>query len=252
MATLVAENLTYSYNKRSNLVLNKVSVEIKPGTLTALVGPNGAGKSTLLRLLQGQKTPDKGEIKIDGENLNRNRSLVALMPQRSSMNWNFPITVEKLVSLGQIKYSKSRSNNPFQIKALLANPNAWINKCCELEATMQRVGIANLANRRLDSLSGGQQQRALLAKTLMSPAKIFLLDEPCAALDPPAKYDFLKTVRTLADGGLSLLVSSHDWGESLNNYDQVIILDKSVLAVGSPDLIKDKLDVINLSSVKGK
>ena len=249
MATLVAENLTYSYTKKSKPALNKVSVEIKPGTLTALVGPNGAGKSTLLKILQGQNAPDKGEIKIDGENLNRSRSLIALMPQRSSMNWKFPITVEKLVSLGQIKYSKSRSNTPFQIKALLANPNAWINKCCELEATMQRVGIANLANRRLDSLSGGQQQRALLAKTLMSPAKIFLLDEPCAALDPPAKEDFLKIVRQLADVGLSLVVSSHDWGESLNNYDQVIVLDKTVLAVGRPDSIKDKLNDFNISAL---
>ena len=247
MATLVAENLTFAYTN-NKAALNNVSIEIKPGTLTALVGPNGAGKSTLLRILQGQNTPDKGEIKIDGENLYRSRTLVALMPQRSSMNWKFPITVEKLVSLGQIKYSKSRSNTPFQIKALLANPNAWINKCCELEATMQRVGIEKLANRRLDSLSGGQQQRALLAKTLMSPAKIFLLDEPCAALDPPAKDDFLKIVRQLADAGLSLLVSSHDWGNSLNNYDKVIVLDKSVLAVGSPDSIKDQLEAINISS----
>ena len=128
MATLVAENLTFAYTKKSKPVLNKVSVEIKPGTLTALVGPNGAGKSTLLRILQGQNTPDKGEIKIDGENLYRSRALVALMPQRSSMNWKFPISVEKLISLGQIKYSKSRSNNPFQIKTLLAYPNSWINK----------------------------------------------------------------------------------------------------------------------------
>ena len=78
MATLVAENLTFAYAKKSKPVLNKVSVEIKPGTLTALVGPNGAGKSTLLRILQGQNTPDKGEIKIDGENLYRSRALVAL------------------------------------------------------------------------------------------------------------------------------------------------------------------------------
>ena len=79
---------------------------------------------------------------------------------------------------------------------------------------------------------------------------IFLHDEPCAALDPPAKEDFLKIVRQLADAGLSLLVSSLDWGESLNNYDQVIVLDKSVLAVGSPDQIKDKLDAIYISSIK--
>ena len=98
---------------------------------------------------------------------------------------------------------------------------------------MQRVGISNLAKRRLDSLSGGQQQRALLAKTLMSPANIFLLDEPCAALDPPAKVDFLKIIRQLADAGFSLIVSSHDWGSSLNTYDKVIVLDKTILAEGS-------------------
>ena len=83
----------------------------------------------------------------------------------------------------------------------------------------------------------------------MSPAKIFLLDEPCAALDPPAKDDFLKIVRQLADIGLSLVVSSHDWGEALNNYDQVIVLDKTVLAVGRPDSIKDKLNDINISAI---
>ena len=84
----------------------------------------------------------------------------------------------------------------------------------------------------------------------MSPAKIFLLDEPCAALDPPAKEDFLKIVRQLADAGLSLMVSSHDWGTSLKSYDQVIVLDKAVLASGTPDSIKDKLEDINISSIE--
>jgi len=250
MATLIAENLSYSYSKNSNPALSKVSVKIQPGSLTALVGPNGAGKSTLLKILQGECVPDNGQITIDGEKLFRQRSQVALMPQRSAMNWKFPITVEKLVSLGQIKYLKSNRKSPFQIKALLSKPKSWINKCCELEATMQRVGIANIAKRRLDSLSGGQQQRALLAKTLMSPAEIYLLDEPCAALDPPAKEDFLKIVRQLADAGLSLMVSSHDWGTSLNSYDQVIVLDKTVLASGSPDSIKHKLEDINISSIE--
>ena len=251
MATLVAENLTFAYAKKSKPVLNKVSVEIKPGTLTALVGPNGAGKSTLLRLLQGQNLPNKGEITIDDQKLNRVRSKIALMPQRSSMNWKFPITVEKLVSLGKIKNTNSNTKSPFQIKALLSTPNEWVNKCCELEATMQRVGIASLAKRRLDSLSGGQQQRALLAKTLMSPAKILLLDEPCSALDPPAKEDFLKIIRQLADAGLSLLVSSHDWGSSLNSYDKVIVLDKTILASGTPKEVQDKLHDINISYLNG-
>ncbi len=110
---------------------------------------------------------------------------------------------------------------------------------------MQRVGISDLAQRRLDSLSGGQQQRALLAKTLMTPAQIFLLDEPCSALDPPAREQFLIIIRQLADAGLTLFVSSHDWGKSLNAYDKVIALDKTILASGRPQEVQSKVDSIN-------
>ncbi len=225
MANLVAENLSYSYLAEGQVALDKVSVEIIAGTMTALVGPNGAGKSTLLSLLKGHHKPDKGEITIDGNPLRNSRSQVALMPQRGRLNWNFPITVEGLVSLGRVKYAKST--------------------CCELEAALQRVGISALAKRRLDSLSGGQQQRALLAKTLMTPAKIFLLDEPCAALDPPAREDFLLLMRQLADAGASVFISSHDWGTSLNAYDKVVALDKTVLASGTPEVVKEKLDSIS-------
>ena len=222
MASLIAENLTYSYSRQSQLVLDEVSVELKPGTLTALVGPNGAGKSTLLGLLKGRNKPDKGEITIDSHPLLDSRSQISLMPQRGKLNWNFPITVEGLVALGRVNHSRST--------------------CCEVEAALQRVGISDLGKRRLDSLSGGQQQRALLAKTLMTPAKILLLDEPCSALDPPAREDFLLIIRQLAEAGLSLFVSSHDWGTSLNAYDKVVALDKHVLASGTPEVVKEKLD----------
>ncbi len=225
MINLIAENLKYFYSEHSQPVLDDVSINLQEGSLTALVGPNGAGKSTLLRLLKGQKKPAKGHISINGIPLINTRSQVSLMPQRSSINWNFPITVEGLVSLGRANHKKST--------------------CCELEAAMQRVGISKLAKRRLDSLSGGQQQRALLAKTLMTPAKIFLLDEPCSALDPPAREYFLLIMRQLADAGLSVFVSSHDWGESLNAYDKVIALNKTVLASGTPEVVKEKLDSIS-------
>ena len=244
MADLIAKDLTFKYSKQIGSVLKNVSVEIKPGTITALIGPNGAGKSTLLKLLQGQNKPNQGEILIDGNSLKNSRSLVALMPQRSSMNWQFPITVEKLVSLGQIENSKSSPNIIFSLKSLIAPKKNKGNKCCELEATMQRVGISRLAKRRLDSLSGGQQQRALLAKTLMSPAKIFLLDEPCSALDPPARDEFLKIIRQIADAGMAVFISSHDWGSSLNAYDKVVVLDKTVIAIGTPKEVQNKLDDI--------
>ena len=225
MPGLTAQNLTYSYSSKIKPALSKVSLCLDPGTVTALVGPNGAGKSTLLSLLQGSSKPDQGEITVDGKPLIDNRSQVALMPQRGKLNWNFPITVEGLVSLGRVNHSKST--------------------CCELEAALQRVGISHLAKRRLDALSGGQQQRALLAKTLMNPAKIFLLDEPCSAFDPPAKEDFLLIIRQLADSGFTVFVSSHDWGTSLNAYDKVVALDKIILASGSPQEVQEKLSSIN-------
>ena len=225
MSSLIAENVKYSYSTNVKPALSKVSLKLEPGTLTALVGPNGAGKSTLLSLLQGNSKPDKGEITVGGKPLINNRSQVALMPQRGKLNWNFPITVQGLVSLGRVNHSKST--------------------CCELEAALQRVGISHLAKRRLDALSGGQQQRALLAKTLMNPAKIFLLDEPCSAFDPPAKEDFLLIIRQLADSGFTVFVSSHDWGTSLNAYDKVVALDKIILASGSPQEVQEKLSSIN-------
>ena len=106
MTTLIANNLTYSYSKESQSVLTNVSIRLNPGTLTALVGPNGAGKSTLLRLLQGQRKPNSGQINVDGRPLAVTRDQVALMPQRGLLNWSFPITVEGLVALGRVKYTR--------------------------------------------------------------------------------------------------------------------------------------------------
>ena len=223
MTNLIAKSLSFSYGKES--VLKDISLELKTGTLTALVGPNGAGKSTLLRLLQGQIIPHEGKIFLDEHPLGANRSQVALMPQRSSINWNFPITTEGLVSLGQV--------------------NAANQSCCKTEASLQRVGLAALAKKRLDSLSGGQQQRALLAKTLAQNASVFLLDEPCAALDPPSREQFLSIIRQLAEAGLTIFVSSHDWGQALNAYDKVITLDRTVLAFGTPEEVRSKLQSIS-------
>jgi zinc/manganese transport system ATP-binding protein len=113
--------------------------------------------------------------------------------------------------------------------------------CCDVEAALQRVGLAGLAQRRLDQLSGGQQQRALLARTLVQPAQVLLLDEPCAAIDPPARTALLQVMGQLRDAGLTLLVSSHDWGHDLDAYDRVLVLDRQLLADGSPQQVRRAL-----------
>ena len=110
--------------------------------------------------------------------------------------------------------------------------------CCDREAALQRVGLETLANRRLDALSGGQQQRALLARTLVQPSRVLLLDEPCASIDPPSREQLIALMRQLADAGQTLLVSNHDWGSALDFYDRVIVLDGRVLADGPPQQVR--------------
>ena len=207
----------------SDLAIEAVSFELQRGSLTALVGPNGAGKSTLLQAIAGQLPLECGSIELDGQPLTLPlaRRQLALMPQRGEIAWSFPITVRELVGLGRL---------------VAARPG-----CCDVEAALQRVGLAGLAKRRLDQLSGGQQQRALLARTLVQPAQVLLLDEPCAAIDPPARTALLQVMGQLRDAGLTLLVSSHDWGHDLDAYDRVLVLDRRLLADGTPQQVRQAL-----------
>jgi zinc/manganese transport system ATP-binding protein len=207
----------------SDLAIEAMSFELQSGSLTALVGPNGAGKSTLLQAIAGQLPLESGFIKLDGQPLTLPlaRRQLALMPQRGEIAWGFPITVRELVGLGRL---------------VAARPG-----CCDVEAALQRVGLAGLAQRRLDQLSGGQQQRALLARTLVQPAQVLLLDEPCAAIDPPARTALLQVMGQLRDAGLTLLVSSHDWGHDLDAYDRVLVLDRRLLADGTPQQVRRAL-----------
>jgi zinc/manganese transport system ATP-binding protein len=218
-ASLAAQGVTIAYGNRN--VLEDVTLTLHAGTLTALIGANGAGKSTLLHLLQGQLKPSSGVITCDGVPINRCRDRVVLMPQRGRIDWSFPITVHQFVDLGSI----NRSSQP----------------CCNRDAALQRVGLLELSARRLDALSGGQQQRALLARTLVQASDVMLLDEPCAAIDPPSREQLLRQMRQLADSGLTLLVSSHDWGPALDHYDRVIVLDGRVLADGPPEQVRREL-----------
>ena len=219
VAPLVAQGLSVSYGNR--VVVDDVSLTLEAGTLTALVGANGAGKSTLLHLLQGRLTPSAGNVACDGMPIQSCRERVVLMPQRGRIDWAFPITVREFVALGEIG---QRSFG-----------------CCDREAALQRVGLETLANRRLDALSGGQQQRALLARTLVQPSRVLLLDEPCAAIDPPSREQLLLLMRQLADSGQTLLVSNHDWGSALDLFDRVIVLDARVVADGPPEQVRRTL-----------
>lgn len=205
---LSARHLSFGFGDQK--VIDQVSFDLEPGSLTALVGPNGAGKSTLLHLLQGRLQPTSGSVVSDGS--------IALMPQRAAIDWTFPISVNQMVDLGRPAGSKGSTTS-------------WLDQ----------VGLEDLGARRLNQLSGGQQQRALLARTLAQNADILLLDEPCSAIDPPTREQLLALTRARAEAGQTLLISSHDWGRALDAYDRVIVLDRTMLAMGTPDEVRQKL-----------
>ena len=102
--------------------------------------------------------------------------------------------------------------------------------------------MGEMRGRRLNQLSGGQQQRVLLARALMQQSDVLLLDEPCSAIDPPSREHLLGVMRQQASSGQTLLVSSHDWGSALDSYDHVVVLDRRVLAAGSPAEVRDQLN----------
>jgi zinc/manganese transport system ATP-binding protein len=220
---LQVQGVSYRYpGKASPAVLADVSFSLGPGSLTALLGPNGAGKSTLLNLLLGQLTPSQGRLLWNGQVMAPQRPRLALVPQRSSIQWQMPITVRNLVALGTLAAPA--------VEPLLDIPEA-----------LQSMGLASLADTRLSQLSGGQQQRALLARALVQKADLLLLDEPFTYLDPPTRQQLLAVLRQQAAQGRIVLVSSHDWGDSLQGYDRALLLDTTLRADDRPARVLERL-----------
>lgn len=209
---LTASQLSFGYGQ--NLAINSVSFQLEPGTLTALVGPNGAGKSTLLHLLQGRLACCDGCVMCKGS--------IALMPQKAAIDWSFPITVEQMVKLGKTSRRKSKEGR-------------------SVEQLLDLVGMAGMGSRRLNQLSGGQQQRVLLARALIQESDILLLDEPYSAIDPPTRAHLLDVMRQQAETGQTLLVSSHDWGKALDSYDRVLVIDRHLVANGTPTQVRNTI-----------
>ena len=209
---LQAEQLSYGYGDQP--AINGISFELNNGTLTALVGPNGAGKSTLLHLLQGRLRQKSGAVQCNGS--------IALMPQKAAIDWSFPITVEQMVKLGKPSHQTSKPDQ-------------------SIDTLLEQVGMSGMGARRLNQLSGGQQQRVLLARALMQNTSVLLLDEPCSAIDPPTRAHLLQVMRQQADRGQTLLVSSHDWGQALNTYDRVLVINKHLVADGTPSEVRSTI-----------
>lgn len=204
-------------------VLEDISVHIHRGQFVALVGPSGAGKTTLLKLILGTLQPTHGKIYSRGELLqNGHTPRVGYVPQLETVDWNFPITVEQAVWMGQI-----------------GNKNIWPwmnpEERKQVQAVLERLGIANLAQRHIRDLSGGQQQRVFLARALISKPDLLVLDEPTVGLDIQTAEMILVLLAELNRQGVTLLMTTHDLNAAAAHLPWVICLNQKVIAQGAPE-----------------
>lgn len=222
MSLLQLRDVSYRF-PAAPAVLEGVSTEANAGQLIAVAGPNGAGKSTLLDLIAGLKTPFAGMCLIDGHNAHRLRRdelcrLVAHVPQQVPAA--IPYTVEDVVLTGRIPYGRGLYENEDDREAM--------------EQAIARMRLERFRLRRFESLSGGERQRVLLAAALCQQAKVLLLDEPSAHLDPENQAQLWELLRELRDLGHLVLVVTHHLALAAQNTDRVWLLHLGRLAADAP------------------
>ncbi|MER3417213.1 MAG: manganese ABC transporter ATP-binding protein [Gemmataceae bacterium] len=210
-------DLTVAYHARP--VLWDIDLTVPEGKLVAVVGPNGAGKTTLLKALIGLVPWASGWVRLFGEPPDRVRGRVAYIPQRASVDWDFPATVLDVVLMGT--YGRL----------------GWIRRpgCTEKAqalSCLEQVGMAAFTRRQIGQLSGGQQQRVFMARALVQQADLYLLDEPLAGVDAATEQTILDLLRSLRDQGKTILVVHHDLQTVAGNFDWVVVLNLRLLAAG--------------------
>ena len=210
-------DLTVAYHRKP--VLWDVGFDIPEGALVGVVGPNGAGKSTLLKAVMDLIPRASGRISVFGEPYRQNRHRVGYVPQRESVDWDFPVSAADVVTMGL--YGKIGWCLPVRHK----------HRQAALEA-LNQVGIAELANRQISQLSGGQQQRTFLARALVQDADLYLMDEPFAAVDAATERAIMQILRMMKESRKTALVIHHDLQTVPDYFDYVILLNMRVVAHG--------------------
>lgn len=219
MAEVAVEihDMTVAYFRRP--VLWDVDLTVPEGKLVGIVGPNGAGKTTLIKAALGLVPLASGKVEIYGKSYDQQRHLVGYVPQRESVDWDFPVTVRDVVLMGT--YGRlGWFRRPGRAEREIAD------RCLE------EVDIRSLANRQIRQLSGGQQQRVFLARALAQQAQLYFLDEPFAGVDAATEGAIVDLLHTLRSDGKTVLVVHHDLQTVREYFDFVILLNMRLIACG--------------------
>ena len=212
-----ATDLTLAFQQRP--VLWDVDLEVPQGVLMAIVGPSGAGKTTLLRTVLGLLRPDAGEVRVFGQPYAEQRRLVAYVPQRGSVDWDFPTTALDIVTMGT-----------YGGLGWMRRPGS--SERARATAALARVGMQAYADRQISRLSGGQQQRVFLARALVQDAQVYLMDEPFQGVDATTERAIVDLLRALRADGKTVVAVHHDLQTVPEYFDQVMLLNVRRIAAG--------------------
>src|SRR5215211_7539275 len=215
---LDVQHLSFRYNGR--FALEDVTFHLHESERVAVVGPNGAGKSTLFKVVSGVLPPTSGEVSIFGSRP-RGHICIAYVPQRSQVDWNFPVNVADVVMMG---------------RSAKLGPLNWPHKKDweHVQRALETVQLSNLASRQISQLSGGQQQRMFIARALAQEAELMLMDEPLTGLDTPAQEGLLNLLDTLRNQNVTVMVATHDLDQAARHFDRIMLLNHRIIAFDLP------------------
>ncbi len=214
---LEIHDLTVAYHKRP--VLWGVDVEVPAGQLVGVIGPNGAGKSTLIKAAMGLLPVSSGWVKVFGRPVKDNLRRVGYVPQRETVDWDFPVSVMDVVLMG-------RYGHLGLFKRPRKEDREVARKCLE------KVKMLPYADRQISNLSGGQQQRVFLARALAQESDLYFMDEPFAGVDAATEAAIVTILQELKDQGKTLLVVHHDLPTAKTYFDSLLLLNMRVVAFG--------------------
>lgn len=219
---LSVQDLTVAWHRKP--VIWDVKFDVAPGQLVGIIGPNGAGKSTLLKAIMDLVPKTSGRIEVFGAPWKQNRHRVGYVPQRESVDWDFPVSVLDVVTMGL--YGRIGWFRPVRKKHREAAQRA-----------LERVGIGAFAHRQISQLSGGQQQRTFLARALVQEADLYLMDEPFAAVDAATEQAIVEILREMRAAGKTAVVIHHDLHTVADYFDSVVLLNMRVVAQGPTETV---------------
>lgn len=222
---LEVHNLSASYNRKP--VLWDIDFQLTAGQLVGIVGPNGSGKTTLLRNIMGLMEADSGYVRLFGKGLNEVRDRVSYVPQRESVDWDFPVSVREVVEMGRYR--------PKNLLRRLKTSDQDL-----VDQALEKVGMLEYAARQIGQLSGGQQQRVFLARALAQDADLYLMDEPFVGVDAATEDAILKVLTELKEDGKTVVIVHHDLQTAFQYFDSMVLLNTRLVAVGPKDSVFTK------------